>query len=73
MLGKMKKGFYTIIFAQFLSSLADNALLIAAIAILTELLAPSWMSPLLKLFFTLSYVILAPFVGPFQILLKKVK
>jgi MFS family permease len=66
MLGKMKKGFYTIIFAQFLSSLADNALLIAAIAILTELLAPSWMSPLLKLFFTVSYVILAPFVGPFS-------
>ena len=66
MLGKMKKGFYTIIFAQFLSSLADNALLIAAIAILTELLAPNWMSPLLKLFFTLSYVILAPFVGPFS-------
>ena len=62
----MKKGFYTIIFAQFLSSLADNALLIAAIAILTELLAPNWMSPLLKLFFTLSYVILAPFVGPFS-------
>jgi len=30
----MKAGFYTIIAAQFVSSLADNALLIAAIALL---------------------------------------
>jgi MFS family permease len=51
--------------AQFFSSLADNALLIAAIALLIELAAPEWMRPLLKLFFTLSYVVLAPFVGAF--------
>ena len=59
----MKRGFYTIITAQFFSSLADNALLIAAIAVLIELSAPEWMRPLLKLFFTISYVMLAPFVG----------
>ncbi|MEN9759062.1 MAG: hypothetical protein RL676_211 [Pseudomonadota bacterium] len=61
----MKRGFYTIMAAQFFSSLADNALLIAAIALLIELAAPEWMKPLLKLFFTVSYVVLAPFVGAF--------
>ena len=61
----MKRGFYTIMAAQFFSSLADNALLIAAIALLIELAAPEWMRPRLKLFFTLSYVVLAPFVGAF--------
>jgi MFS family permease len=61
----MRRGFYTIMAAQFFSSLADNALLIAAIALLVEMHAPEWMKPLLKLFFTVSYVLLAPFVGPF--------
>ena len=51
--------------AQFFSSLADNALLIAAIALLAQLNAPAWMTPLLKLFFVLSYVLLAAFVGAF--------
>ena len=51
--------------AQFFSSLADNALLIAAIALLAQLQAPAWMTPLLKLFFVLSYVLLAAFVGAF--------
>ena len=59
----MKRGFYTIMAAQFFSSLADNALLIAAIGLLIEMHAPDWMKPLLKLFFTVSYVLLAPFVG----------
>ncbi len=63
--GHMKKGFYTIMAAQFFSSLADNALLISAIALLIELTAPEWMKPMLKLFFTVSYVVLAPFVGAF--------
>lgn len=61
----MKRGFYTIMAAQFFSSLADNALLIAAIALLIEMAAPEWMRPLLKLFFVVSYVVLAPFVGAF--------
>jgi MFS family permease len=51
--------------AQFFSSLADNALLIAAIALLSEMHSPAWMTPLLKLFFVLSYVLLAAFVGAF--------
>jgi len=61
----MKRGFYTIMAAQFFSSLADNALLIAAIALLIEMQAPEWAKPMLKLFFTVAYVALAPFVGPF--------
>jgi MFS family permease len=61
----MKRGFYTIMGAQFFSSLADNALLIAAIAQLLELDGPVWMIPLLKFFFTISYVALAAFVGAF--------
>jgi MFS family permease len=61
----MKRGFYIIMAAQFFSSLADNALLIAAMALLAEAHSPEWMVPLLKLFFTISYVMLAPFVGAF--------
>ncbi len=67
----MKRGFYTILSAQFLSSLADNALLIAAIALLTSLNAPDWMTPLLKLFFVISYVLLAAWVGIFADLMPK--
>lgn len=51
--------------AQFFSALADNALLIAAIAALREMQAPSEYEPLLKTFFTVSYVVLAAFVGAF--------
>ena len=61
----MKAGFYTIIAAQFFSSLADNALLVAAIALLRELHEPAWMTPVLKQSFVISYVILAPLVGAF--------
>ena len=61
----MTRGFYTIIAAQFFSSLADNALLIAAIALLRELHEPPWMTPALKQSFVVSYVVLAPLVGAF--------
>jgi len=61
----MNRGFYIIMAAQFFSALADNALLIAAIAVLREMQAPGEYEPLLKLFFTVSYVALAAFVGAF--------
>ena len=61
----MKAGFYTIMAAQFFSSLADNALLIAAIRLLQELQEPEWMLPSLQQSFVVSYVILAPLVGAF--------
>ncbi|MBY0474772.1 MAG: lysophospholipid transporter LplT [Nitrosomonas sp.] len=61
----MKRGFYTIMAAQFFSSLADNALLVVAIALLIDLHAPAYLTPMLKFVFVLFYVILAPFVGAF--------
>jgi len=59
----MRKGFYAIMAAQFFSSLADNALFIASISLLHSMNSPEWMEPQLKLFFTLSYVLFAAFVG----------
>jgi len=61
----MKRGFYTIMAAQFFSSLADSALIIVAIGLLTAMKAPPSLTPLLKLSFVLFYVLLAPFVGAF--------
>jgi LPLT family lysophospholipid transporter-like MFS transporter len=61
----MPLGFYLIMAAQFFSSLADNALLVAAIALLLQMETPAWMTPLLKFFFTVSYVLFAAFVGAF--------
>ena len=57
------KGFYFFLSAQFLSALADNALLFAAIALLANMQAPQWHQPLLLQFFVVSYIVLAPFVG----------
>jgi len=61
----MNRGFYTIMAAQFFSSLADNALLFVAINLLVTMNSPGWITPLLKLSFTLFYVLLAAFVGAF--------
>ena len=61
----MQAGFYTIMAAQFFSSLADNALLVAAIQMLRDLESPAWMTPSLKQCFVISYVVLAPVVGAF--------
>jgi MFS transporter, LPLT family, lysophospholipid transporter len=61
----MNRGFYTIMAAQFFSSLADNALLFVAIDLLTAMKAPASLTPLLKLSFVLFYVLLAAFVGAF--------
>lgn len=60
----LPKGFHVLIGAQFTSALADNALLIVAVALLRERDFPAWWAPLLKFVFTLSYVFLAPWVGP---------
>ncbi len=60
----MPRGFGLLISAQFASALADNALLIVAIALLVQQGLPGWWAPMLKLGFTVSYVVLAPFIGP---------
>lgn len=60
----MPRNFYLLLVVQFISTVADNAFLIVAIARVIELSAPDWIIPMLKLCFTLFYVLLAPFVGP---------
>ncbi len=67
----MNIGFYTILLAQFLSALADNALLFAAIALLQERAVPPEYVPVLQQFFVISYIVLAPFVGAFSDALPK--
>ena len=62
----MKRGFFTIMSAQFFSSLADNALFVAAIQLLRSSDAPAWQQAALVPMFALFYVILAPFVGAFS-------
>lgn len=61
----MTRGFYIIMAAQFFSALADNALLIAAIVLLRDIYNSQEYAPLLKFYFTVSYVVLAAFVGAF--------
>ncbi|MFG6416810.1 lysophospholipid transporter LplT [Roseateles sp. DC23W] len=60
----LPRGFGLVISAQFASALADNALLIVAIALLMQQDLPPWWAPLLKVGFTLAYVVFAPWVGP---------
>ncbi len=61
----MKRGFYTIMAAQFFSSLADNALFVSAVELLKTSGAPKWQPAALVPMFALFYVVLAPFVGAF--------
>jgi MFS family permease len=67
----MSDRFYTILAAQFFSALGDNALLFAAIALLKSLDMPSWQIPALQQGFVVSFIVLAPFVGPFADALPK--
>ena len=69
----MKRGFYTIMSAQFFSSLADNALFVAAVELLRTGGAPEWQRAALVPMFALFYVVLAPFVGAFADALPKGK
>ncbi|HET7526348.1 MAG TPA: lysophospholipid transporter LplT [Burkholderiaceae bacterium] len=59
----MPPRFHSLIATQFVSALADNALLVVAIALLQRTAQPAWWTPLLKFFFIVSYVALAPLVG----------
>jgi MFS family permease len=67
----MKRGFFTIMSAQFFSSLADNALFVGAVQLLRTSGAPEWQQAALVPMFALFYVILAPFVGAFADALPK--
>lgn len=59
------RGMIAVLIAQFLSALADNALLFGALALLKAEHYPDWTDPLLQEFFVGAYIILAPFAGPF--------
>ncbi|MES3001031.1 MAG: MFS transporter, partial [Pseudomonadota bacterium] len=48
---------------QFVGALADNALLLVALAVLFERRAPDWTAPALRIAFYLSYVLLSAFAG----------
>ena len=61
----MKRGFYTIMAAQFFSSLADNALFVAAVELLRAGGGGEWQRAALVPMFALFYVMLAPWVGAF--------
>src|SRR6185312_4929676 len=61
----MKRGFYTIMAAQFFSSLADNALFVAGVELIQTDGGAEWKRAALVPMFALFYVILAPFVGAF--------
>lgn len=62
----ISRGMVSVLVSQFLSALADNALLFAAIALLKSQHAPEWQMPLLQEAFVVAFILLAPFVGPFS-------
>jgi MFS family permease len=61
----MNAAFFAIVGAQFFSSLADSALFIVCVSLIATLSFPQWMTPVLKMGFVLSYIVLAPFAGAF--------
>jgi MFS family permease len=60
----MHRTYYLLLIVQFISTIADNAFLIVAIARVIEMASAEWLTPVLKIGFTVFYVLLAPFVGP---------
>ncbi len=65
------RGMIAVLVAQFLSALADNALLFGALALLRSERYPEWASPLMQEFFVGAFIVLAPFTGPCADLLPK--
>ena len=61
----MKRGFFTVMSAQFFSSLADNALFVAAVELLRSNQSPEWQRAAIVPMFAVFYVLLAPLVGAF--------
>ncbi len=61
----MKRGFYTLMSAQFFSSLADQALFVAAVELIKGGGGAEWQRAALVPIFALFYVILAPWLGAF--------
>lgn len=60
----MSRAMVAVLCAQFLSALADNALLFGALAVLKAGNYPAWATPLMQEFFVGAFILLAPFAGP---------
>jgi MFS transporter, LPLT family, lysophospholipid transporter len=65
------RGMIAVLVAQFVTAMADNALLFGALALLKSEHYPDWSTPLLQEFFAAAFIILAPFSGPFADALPK--
>src|SRR5690242_16926901 len=65
------RGLAAVLVAQFLSAMADNALLFGALTLLRLDHYPAWTEPLLQEFFVGAFIILAPLAGPFADALPK--
>ena len=62
----MNRNVYRVLIAQFLTAFADNAVLFTAVTMIMQLSSPpSWYIPALQASFLVSFVLFAPWVGPF--------
>lgn len=65
----MTRDLYLVLFAQFLTAFADNAILFTAITMIysatVDGAAPAWYVSALQASFLVAFVLLAPWVGPY--------
>lgn len=62
----MKRDVYLLLFAQFLTAFADNAILFTAITmVMAATGTPAWYIPALQGSFLVAFVVCAPWVGPY--------
>jgi LPLT family lysophospholipid transporter-like MFS transporter len=62
----MNRNIYVLLLTQFLTAFADNAILFAAFALITQgLVRGDWYQPALQASFLIAFVVLAPWVGRF--------
>jgi LPLT family lysophospholipid transporter-like MFS transporter len=61
----VRRSVFVLLGAQFLSALADNAILFTAIAMLLDAPRGAWYVPALQSGFLVAFVVLAPWVGTF--------
>jgi len=60
---RCSRGLSAVLLAQFLTAVADNALLFATLALIKDRHYPAGSAPWLQEFFVVSYILLAPFSG----------
>lgn len=63
----MTRDIYLVLFAQFLTAFADNAILFTAITLVAQQAeTPAWYVPALQASFLVAFVLCAPWVGPYS-------